>query len=192
MISEALAVLETEEQRNELAEFYEKNKSRFYTIAFGHLHKQEEAEDAVQEAFLEIANKPDTFFSLSDKKRIQYLYAVVKNVSIDMLNKNGKLQSEELSKDIVYRDDENIIENTLLDNISRDEILSFIERLPELQRNALMLVCLSELSTYEASQILKVSENVIYQRLHLARKAIKQFIEERNKNDDGKRIEINS
>lgn len=62
MISEALAVLETEEQRNELADFYEKNKSRFYTIAFDHLHNQEEAEDAIQEAFLEIANKPDTFF----------------------------------------------------------------------------------------------------------------------------------
>lgn len=192
MISSALAVIENECRRNELAEFYEKNKNRFYAIAFDRLHNQEAAEDAVQEAFLEIANKPDTFFSLSDTKQIHYLYGVVKNVSIDMLNKNRTPQSEELSKDIVYRDDENLIENTLFDNISRDEILSFIERLPELQRNALMLVCLSELSISEAAQVLKVSENVIYQRLHLARKAIKKFIEERDKNDDGKRIEINS
>lgn len=192
MISAALAVLETDEQRNELSLFYEKNKSRFYAIALGYLHKQEEAEDAVQEAFLKIANKPDTFFSLSDKKRIYYLYAVVKNVSVDMLNKSEKFPTEELSDDTVYRDDDNLIENTLFDNISHNEILSFVKSLPELQQNVLILVCLSELSISETAQVLKVSRNVVYQRLHLARKAIKKFIEERNKNDDGKRIEINS
>lgn len=192
MISAALAVLETDEQRNELSVFYEKNKSRFYAIALGYLHNQERAEDAVQEAFLEIANKPDTFFSLSDKKRIYYLYAVVKNVSVDMLNKNRKVQTEELFDDLILQDNENPLENALFDNISRDEILSFIEHLPELQREVLILVCLSELSISETAQVLKVSRNVVYQRLHLARKAIKKFIEERNKNDDGKRIEINS
>ena len=57
MISVALAIIENENQRNELAAFYEKNKSRFYAIAFGHLHKKEESEDAVQEAFSEIADK---------------------------------------------------------------------------------------------------------------------------------------
>ena len=64
MISTALAVLKTDEQRNELSEFYEQNKSKLYSIAFERLLNRQ---DAVQQAFLEIANKPDKFFSLSKK-----------------------------------------------------------------------------------------------------------------------------
>ena len=56
MISAALAVLESEEQRNELSEIYENNISNFYNIAFQQLHNKHDAEDAIQDAFLAIAN----------------------------------------------------------------------------------------------------------------------------------------
>ena len=45
MISAALAVLESEEQRNELSEIYENNISNFYNIAFQQLHNKHDAED---------------------------------------------------------------------------------------------------------------------------------------------------
>ena len=61
MISAALAVLESEEQRNELSEIYEQNISNFYNIAFQHLHNKHDAEDAIQDAFLSVAGNPDTF-----------------------------------------------------------------------------------------------------------------------------------
>lgn len=38
MISAALAILKTDEQRNELSAFYEENKKRFYAIAFSKLN----------------------------------------------------------------------------------------------------------------------------------------------------------
>ena len=188
MISAALAVLENEEQRNEFAEFYERYKARFYNIALKILDNPEDAEDAVQEAFLEIANKPDTFFSLSDKKRFHYFCAVIRNVAIDMLNKNKRIQTEELSDDVIYRNNDNPLENALFDNISHNEILLFIEHLPDLQREVLILVCLLELPISKASEALRVSENVVYQRLYLAKKAIRHVIDERNENDDGKCI----
>ena len=47
MISAALAVLESEEQRNELSEIYENNISNFYNIAFQQLHNKHDAEDAI-------------------------------------------------------------------------------------------------------------------------------------------------
>lgn len=62
MISSALAVLKTDEQRNELSEFYEENKSRLYSIAFERLHNRQDAEDALQETFLGIAYIPEKFF----------------------------------------------------------------------------------------------------------------------------------
>ncbi len=54
MISGALAILETDKQRNELSEFYKENKTRLYRFAFSRLHNRESAEDALQEAFLNI------------------------------------------------------------------------------------------------------------------------------------------
>lgn len=62
MISSALAVLKTDEQRNELSEFYEENKSRLYSIAFERLHNRQDAEDVIQESFLGIAYIPEKFF----------------------------------------------------------------------------------------------------------------------------------
>ena len=51
MIDFILSTMENEEQRNELAEFYSKHKSRLYSITLSKLHNKEEAEDAVQEVF---------------------------------------------------------------------------------------------------------------------------------------------
>lgn len=180
MISAALAVLETDEQRNELSEFYEENKSRLYAIAFEHLHNQQDSEDAIQETFLRIADKPDKFFSLSVSEQIYYVSAIARNVSVDMFYKKNKHQTDEIPEDIVYQSDEQLLENSLLEKISHDELLDFINNLPVLQRNVLMFTCLSELSISETADVLKISKSAVNQRLYLARKSIRAFIEERN------------
>ena len=72
MINTALAILQTDEQRNTLSDFYQTYKNRFYAIAYSKLHDRNLAEDAVQEAFSRIASKPETFFSLSHNKMIAY------------------------------------------------------------------------------------------------------------------------
>ena len=183
MISGALAILKSEAQRNEMSGIYEKNKSLFLSIAYEKLQNEEETEDAVQEAFLEIADKPDIFFSLTENKQIQYMSAVVNNIAIDMFNKSIKLQTEELSEDIVYQNDENVIENSFFDKVSREEILAFTETLPEAQRTVLILSYSSGLSADEISRTLNITISSVYNRLHLARKSIKKFIDERSKNN---------
>lgn len=49
MISAALAILETDEERNELSLIYESNIKTIYSVAFSKLHNVQDAEDAVQE-----------------------------------------------------------------------------------------------------------------------------------------------
>lgn len=183
MISVALAILKSDAERNEMSSVYEKNKSLFLSIAYKRLQNKESAEDAVQEAFLEIADKPNIFFSLAKKKRVWYMSSVVNKVAIDMFNKSINLQTEELSEDIAYRNDENLIENSFFDKVSREEILAFIETLPEAQRTVLILTYSSGLSANEISRTLNISINSAYNRLYLARKAIKTFIKERGKNN---------
>lgn len=72
MISEALSVLENEKQRNELAEIYNNSIKIFYSIALKLLNRKQDAEDAIQEAFMHIAENPDLLFRVSQEKRIKY------------------------------------------------------------------------------------------------------------------------
>ena len=184
MISAALAVLENEGQRDELSKFYEKYKKRFLTIALRILDRMEASEDAVQEAFLRIADRPDTFFSLSDMERIPYMYTIVKNVSFDMYNKNNHIQTEELNEKIISGNDPESLEKMVLDEYAYREIIEFIKNLPQLQQDVLVLNRLLKLSIAETAQQLNISKAAVNQRLYLARKAIKQFINERRERND--------
>lgn len=177
MISSALAILKTDEERGLLSVFYETNKDRFYSIAFEHLHNTQDSEDAVQETFLRIARKPEKFFTLSDEARIYHVCAIVRNVSVDMYKKKTKYKLENISDNTVYSPDTEPLENSLLEKISHEELLAFINALPELQRNVLMLTCLSGLSISETAETLNVSRTAVNQRLYLARRSIRKFVE---------------
>ena len=183
MVAAALAVLENECQRVELSEFYEKYKKRLLNIAFNKLHNKEEAEDAVQEAFLRIADRPDIFFGLDETRRVRFFYSVIENVAVKMFSKNQKNRSEELTDDVVYQNDENPIENLIMDKISRNELLAFIDTLPEAQRTVLALSYASGSSADEIAAALNIPVSAVYNRLCSARKAVKRFIKERGENN---------
>lgn len=180
MLDASFAVIGDEEQRCELAEFYLKHKARLFGIAYSKLHSKEAAEDAVQEVFSEIADKPEIFFGIPEEKRLAYADVTVRNISVDMFNSNNKMPTDELDENI--EDTEFSLENSLFDKISRDEILLFIDSLPAMQRNVLMLHCLFGLSIDETARTLNISLDVANKRLTLARKAIKKFVDERRKN----------
>lgn len=180
MISTVLALLETDEQRNVLSEFYQKYKNRFYAIAYSKLHGKDAAEDAVQEAFLRIVDKPENFFKIEHNKRMAYADVIVRNVSIDMFNKNNAHELEELTDDVSNENYALGLEDTVIGSVSKNELLAFILKLPVLQRDILNLKVVFELSNSEIAQKLNVSENVVRQRLYQARKSILDFLESGN------------
>lgn len=177
MISTALALLKTDEQRNVLSEFYQKYKNRFYAIAYSKLHGKTAAEDAVQEAFLRIVDKPEKFFKIEHNKRVAYADVIVRNVAIDMFNKNNAHKIEELKEDVSDEAYTLGLEDTVIGSVSKNELLAFILKLPVLQRDILNLKVVCELSNSEIAQKLNVSETVVRQRLFQARKSILDFLE---------------
>lgn len=180
MISAALAVLETDEQRNELAEFYKKNKERLYAISYSKLHNDIAAEDAVQETFLQISDKPNYFFNVALDKRRVYADVIVKNISCEMIR-------EKLSKPVVNLDDyEDEIapdistEDIVIDNESAHALVEFIRAMPEGKKDALLFRVLHKMSISEIARILNISEETARKRLSRAKMLIKEFLERRN------------
>ncbi|MDE6726557.1 MAG: sigma-70 family RNA polymerase sigma factor [Oscillospiraceae bacterium] len=172
MISSALAGLETEERRNELAEFYEQNKSGLYAFAMSRTRNREKAEDAVQEAFLRIAKYPETFFALPVHKRMSYAVIVTGNAVNDIFSESAK--SSELPDTI--EDNSLSVEDTALGNISAEELKAFIKAMPEAQRQAVILKIVCEMTTAEIACALNISEPTARKRVSNAYKTIKKYL----------------
>lgn len=178
MIDFILSTIEDEEQRNELAALYSKYKNRLYAIAQSNLHNEIDAEDAVQEVFSEIADKPEAFLGVLSKKRPAYLCSMVKRISINMFNRKKGIpivSIEELDEEI--QDFSITLENALFGKIAYDEVVQFINNLPTMQRSVLIFNCLYDLSIDETAQKLNVSLSTVNKHLMLARKAVRGFIE---------------
>lgn len=179
MFDAAFLVINDEKQRNELAEFYSEHKHRLYRIALSKLHNEEDAEDAVQELFSEIADKPEKFFEIHTNNRLAYTDVILRNIAVDMFKRKNKVRVDELDEDI--EDVRISIENTLFDEISRGEVIDFVNSLPTMRRNVLMLRCFFDIPINEIAKRLNIAPATARKHLTLARKAVKDFVEERKR-----------
>ena len=100
-----------------------------------------------------------------------YADVIVRNVAIDMFNKNNAHKIEELTEDVSDEAYTLGLEDTVTGSASKNELLAFILKLPVLQRDILNLKVVFE------AQKLNVSEAVVRQRLSQARKSILDFLE---------------
>ena len=94
-----------------------------------------------------------------------------------MFNSKNKIPTSPL-EDFELEDEATSLENNLLAKISRSEILEFVDTLPVSQQNVLILHCFFDLSIDDTAQRLNISLDVAIQRLKMARKAIKKFVDE--------------
>lgn len=169
------SAISNDKQRNELETFYKENVYCFLNVARVILHNKIDAEDAVQQAFSEIADKPERFFDIPASRRINYVFTIVKNISIEMFNKKNKISLDDFAGDIP-NETEFSLEDDIIGKISESKLKSFIDKLPPLQKNVLILRCLNGMSTSETAQALNVSQSAVKERLRLARKAIQEYV----------------
>lgn len=171
-----LSVIEDNVQRNKLENLYNENKNYFLNIAYLKLNNKNDAEDAVQEAFYEIARKPDNFFNVAPRNRVSFMAAVIRNISSDMFNKKNKVPLGELDEEDSYDDNPFSFEDSVIGMVSRDKLKQFIKSLPSLQRDVLTFRCLLGFSTAETAEKLNVSQSAVKKRLHLAKEAIREYV----------------
>lgn len=183
MLDFTFSVIEDDNQRNELADFYINHKNKLYAIAFSKSHNKEDAEDAVQEAFSRISDKPDRFFNIQlEERRIAYVNVMVRNIAIDIFKSKNKYVMTDIDEEEMTCGSDIPLDDKLLEDISRDELVEFVDKLPPLQRSVLILTCFVKLPIDETASKLNISKKAANWRLYLARKAIKKFVSDRRNN----------
>ena len=86
-----LSDLQSEEDRQEFTAIYEKYHDRMETVAIRMLKEQKDAEDAVQNAFLQVINHFSKIYEIPCEKIPFWLISIVKNEALMILRKRNRI-----------------------------------------------------------------------------------------------------
>jgi RNA polymerase sigma-70 factor (ECF subfamily) len=150
------------------------------------MHSEEDARDAVQDAFVSAFRSIGKFDA--NAQLSTWLHRIVVNACLMRL-RTQRRHPEEAIEDYLPRfveDGHQLVPNepwpetaaTLLERAEvRDVVRTAIDRLPDSYREVLVLRDLEELSTEEAARVLGVTANAVKVRLHRARQALRTLLD---------------
>ncbi|NLM52078.1 MAG: sigma-70 family RNA polymerase sigma factor [Firmicutes bacterium] len=154
-----------------LVQLYHEYSYLMLHVAYKILQDQSLAEDAVHAAFLKLAKYDFEILEIKCKKTKSFLVTIVKNVAIDIYNKQKKL----------YFLDDKIIETAdtslpPLEKIASKDSLRILEETIDTMNpryaTVLKLRYLHDLPVEKIAEMLSITENNVYVRLHRARKIL--------------------
>ena len=155
-------------------------------VARRFLRSEEDARDAVQDAFVSAFRSIDKFSA--NARLSTWLHRIVVNASLMRLRSLRRRPEEDIEEYLPrFREDghqleesvqwsetaETILQRTELTDVVRNAI----DRLPDTHREVLLLRDIEELSTEEAAEVLKVTPNAVKIRLHRARQALRTLLD---------------
>ncbi|WP_443937109.1 RNA polymerase sigma factor [Pedobacter sp. MW01-1-1] len=160
-------------------ELYKLYAKAMYNVAMRILNYEEEAEDVLQEAFLDaftriVDFRQETTFGL-------WLKQIVINKSINYLRKRKFefVGTDEVSE---VPDEANYDEHEI--KLQAEEIRLAIKQLPDGYRVVLSLYLLEGYDHEEISHILKISENTSRTQYMRAKKKLKSILEQKGMSDE--------
>lgn len=138
------------------------------------LKDREEAEDVVQETFIKVFRKMETF--KEDSGLYTWIYSIALNLSRDRLRKK---------QDALVLEDEwignNDVESHVEKSIDRELLRKELFEMNALYREVLVLFYFEELSIKEISELLNEKEGTIKSKLSRGRKVLKESLLEGGK-----------
>ncbi len=145
-----------------------------YRLAFRILCDNEEAKDVVQDSFIKIWKKINSFDS--KHKFTTWMYKIVTHTAIDRyraITKSSKVNLEEVSFSFDTISDHNLLID--FENRQLGEMIKYLaDNLPEKQRLVFVLRDLQGMDSIEVQEILDMSATMVKSNLYNARKVMKQ------------------
>lgn len=144
-----------------------------YRYAFKWVRAKEDAEDITQEVFIKLAGKIQLFDKRS--KFTTWLYRLTANCAVDYVRKNSRWSHNKTDKapqNGLFASHNPGPENNV---ISRN-ILSFIDKLPKKQKEAVLLVFSEGMSHKEAAVVVGCAETTISWRIFQAKRKLRKVM----------------
>lgn len=153
-------------------ELVERHVDRGYAVAYRILHNSTDAEDVVQDAFLQLWTKREKW-ETGRAKFSTWLYRVVTNRCIDQLRR----PRVEVMDDLPEMEDGSCDQMESLERQEASDLLNeAIQQLPEQQRVALVLSYTESLSNSEVADIMETTVSAVEALLKRARQKLRHLL----------------
>lgn len=141
-----------------------------YKMAFKWCANPQDAEDITQEACIKLARGLESF--KGDSAFTTWLYRLTINTAKDWYKKQNRHKASDESLDQIA------VSSKAENKVYTNQVLEEISRLPEGEKEALLLVVDQGLSHKEAAKLLKCKESTVSWRIHEARKKLSATFEQ--------------
>jgi RNA polymerase sigma-70 factor (ECF subfamily) len=148
-----------------------------YRVAFSVTRNAAEAEDAVQETFLRVLRHESRLGEIRDYR--VWLVRIVWNIVLD---KKRRAKTRPEGEDIADHaralpSSDRAADATAISSQEHARILALIDRLPDREREAILLSAVDELTTAEIAAALGTTESSIRSRIFRARRELAVLLE---------------
>lgn len=168
MLSFFLAMLETEEDRQKFIALYEQCNERIEKKAIQLLKNQQDAEDAVQNAYIQIIRHFEKTYIISCDELPFWCISIVKNEANMILRKRNKT--------VPLEEWDAAIGDVEMASAYHD-IVKLFGRIPETYRAALEMRILLDYSGKEIADHLGISETAVNTRISRGRALLRELVE---------------
>lgn len=169
MLAFYMTFIDDESDEKSFEELYFQYRNLMMYTALQVLNNRSDAEDAVNTAFLRIAENFKKIDREICPKTANLFVMIVRNAAIDMYRKNRRMPSDELTEDIP---------DQVFENFEISDLRETMRRLKDTDRDILVLTYIHGYSAGNISKMLGCSEDAVYMRLRRARKRLKELLEE--------------
>jgi RNA polymerase sigma-70 factor, ECF subfamily len=175
--------------------FVEHFRTKIFHYSWLMCGQREDAEEVAQETLLKVF---ENFEDLREPQRVRpWVFRIAKNACLMKRRKSVFAPSQELSLDdflpamdheggharLQIADWSRLPDRQILQAELKQTLDRAIGALPENYRSVILLRDVEELSTTETAQILDLTEDVVKTRLHRARLAVRQMLDEYLRSD---------
>lgn len=145
---------------------------RAFSVAFRLLGQKEDAEDLVQETFLAVLQRIDSF--QAGRPFSPWFFRILVNRGLNARKARSLRTTDEIPDAAAARGPgpDRETERALL----RDDVAAALARLPDRQRTIVRLFELEGFASPEIAEILEISEGTVRWHLHEARKTLRQHL----------------
>ena len=161
-------------------------KNKLLSIAYSILENKQDAEEVVNDTFLEAYYHINDFVDITDSEKISLLVIYTKNNAKDYLKKKNRKkyikftsltywddETDEI-KDIDIPDESYMPENILVNEENARKIASYIDQLSDDQHDVIVLKYFYGMSDRKIAKRLKISETAVSSRLTRARRYLRK------------------
>jgi RNA polymerase sigma factor (sigma-70 family) len=174
---EALVALVARGDEDALAELYDRVSRIAYGLALRVLRDERHAEDAVQEAFLQVWRSAATFRA-ERAKASTWILTLVHRRAVDLVRREERRQADPLTDDAEAAQAPEQTEEAAWLRFERERVQTALKQLPDVQREALELAYYGGFSQSELADRLGVPLGTIKSRMFAGLARLRELLDD--------------